>query len=240
MIAGARLAHAAGDEPRALAYVASAAELKAAILDAYYDPATGLFRDVSGGPSGAQGGDTGWLVWPGRVLDAGDPRIEAQLDADMTRVLGILNGQGEGGTYLGKNVLAAALLGKNGGSRDKARQAVTLLAGVATPDTHHFGEVYLSSPGPSGTLTWSNRVDTPHVWEGILFYLSAMALSTPGSFDLEDQELPLPSSDPEPTPKVVSSSAGCGCRTAGAPEGALSMIALALPLAAWAARRRRS
>ena len=51
----------------------------------------------------------------------------------MTRVLGILNGQGEGGTYLGKNVLAAALLGKAGGSRDKARQAVTLLAGVATP-----------------------------------------------------------------------------------------------------------
>ncbi len=190
LVAGARLAHAAGDDTRSLRYVARAAELHDAILANYYDADAGLFRDVRGGPAGAQGGDTGWFAWPGRVLDSSDPRLEAQLDADMTRVLAILHGQGEGGTYLAKNVLAAALLGKDGGSRDKAREAVQILAGVATADTLHFGEVYLSSPGPKGTLTWSNRVDTPHVWEGVLFYLSAMALSDPARFDLEDQELP--------------------------------------------------
>src|SRR6185312_3744576 len=116
-----------------------------------------------------------------------------------------------------KNVLAAALLGKPGGSQAKAREAVQLLAGVATPDTAAFGEVYVSSAGPGGSVQWSNRVDTPHVWEGVLFYLSAMALSDPKAFDLEDQELPLPASEPEPPPASMpakGAGGGCGCGVA--------------------------
>ncbi len=238
LVAGARLAHAAGDDARAAHYLARASELHDAILEHYYDPDAGLFRDVQGGPVDANLEDTAWLAWPGRVLEPDDPRLEAQLDADMTHVLAILHGQGEGGRYLAKNVLAAALLGKAGGSRDKAKEAVQLLAGVATPDTAHFGEVYVSSLGPNGTVTWSNRVDTPHVWEGVLFYLSAMALTDPRAFDLEDQELPLPSSDPEPTMTTPRSSAGCGCGLAEGPDAALVSVP-ALALAAWAARRRR-
>jgi hypothetical protein len=231
---GARLAHAAGDDTRALSYQARAAELQGAILAAYYDRATGLFRDQQNGPSGAQGGDTGWLAWPGRVLAPDDPRLEAQLDADMAAVLEALGGQTEGGSYLAKNVLAAALLGKDCGSRDKARAAVTLLANVATQGTLHFGEVFVNEPGPGGTVGYSNRVDTPHVWEGALFYLSAMALTDPQRFDLEDQELPLPPA-PSTAREVVATG---GCRASRA-DDAGGLALLALPAAALAMRARR-
>ena len=45
-----------------------------------------------------------------------------------------------------KNVISAAFLGKDGGSRDLAREAVTRLADIATADTMHFGEVFLTLP----------------------------------------------------------------------------------------------
>ncbi len=148
-------------------------------------------------------GDTAWLVWPGRVLDPDDPRLEAQLSNDMAQVMPDILGQTEGGAYVMKNVVAAALLGKDGGSRDVAREAVTRLAAIATPDTLHFGEVFITTfPNNPNTPVFSQRVATPHVWEGTLFYLSAMALSVPQSFDPEMTELPLP-------PQPISAIGGC-------------------------------
>jgi hypothetical protein len=47
------------------------------------------------------------------------------------------------------------------------------------------------------------------VWEGTLFYLSAMALSAPGAFDPQTTEFPLPAT---PGPAWAS---GSGCAAAG-------------------------
>jgi len=198
LVAGARLAHAAGDEPAALEAYYRSVELQQAIVTNFYDPQTGLFNDPQ--PSGTDYipgttglGDTAWLVWPARVLDPGDPRLEAQLSNDMAQVMPDILGQTEGAAYIMKNVVAAALLGKDGGSRDVARDAVTRLAAIATPDTLQFGEVFITTfPNNPNTPVFSQRVATPHVWEGTLFYLSAMALSVPQSFDPEMTELPLP------------------------------------------------
>src|SRR5262249_31069626 len=78
--AGARLARAAGDADAAARYLARARALGKAIDATYYDSATGLFRaarGLSGGPLDSIGGwATGWLIWPGRVLAPGDPRVE--------------------------------------------------------------------------------------------------------------------------------------------------------------------
>lgn len=233
MIAGARLAHYVGDEDRAHGYLDSANELADAIVKTYYDPAVGLFREVQGGTAGPHGGDTAWLVWPGRVLPKGDPRIEAQLEADMTAVLATLRGQGTrgGGSYDAKTVLAAALYGADDGARKMARQAVELLANVADPETDQFGEVYVRRPDG----TWSNRVAAPHVWEGMLFYMSAMALSDPGRFNREEQALPLPPTASGSWGCRVAAGAGAG---AGGGGGALA-AALAALAAAFALRRRR-
>jgi hypothetical protein len=99
---------------------------------------------------------------------------------------------------------------------------VDLLAGIATSDTDAFGEVYLAD-GKGG---WSNRTATPHVWEGALFYLAAMALTDPTMFN-QDEELPLPSD---------GSAGGGGCSVAA---GASPLGGLCVVLAAAMGRRRR-
>jgi hypothetical protein len=215
LIAGARLAHAVGDDAAGRRYLARARALNAAIVASYYDAASGRFRaerGVAGGPEDAIGGwVTGWLIWPGRVLGTDDPRAEAQLAGDLDGILAILNRQKAGGTYVAKNILAGALRGKPDGARAKARQALIALADVATPGTDAFGEVFLSVDEPSvGQVGWSNRTATPHVWEGVLFYLSAIALTEPKLFDVEERELPLP-----------VDAGGCGVAGGGASGGAL-------------------
>lgn len=223
LMAGARLAHAMHDDGRGRTYLARAEALRGAIDHYYYDEATTLFRAARGLPGGPHdsiaGWDTGWLVWPARFFQPGDARLERQLSADMDGILAILRGETQpGGTYTAKNVLSAALYGEAGagGARAKAAQAVALLADLATPGTDAFGEVYMPEPG--SPLRWSNRTATPHVWEGALFYLAAMALTTPASFNA-DEQLALPPAD------------GCGCATAPAPgraAGPLLVIAVAL------------
>jgi len=209
LVAGERLARAQGDGPAAARYAARTAELRGALLDAYFDGATGLLRSERDGAPRAIGGAAAWFVWPGRVFAAGDARLERILSAEMDRVLSALNGEGPGAGYLPKVVVAAALYGREGGARSKARQAVLRLADMATPGTLHFGEIFEVKDGK-----FTQRVATPHVWEGALFYLAAMALTAPEKFNAEERALPLPSS-------------GCGCRSSGgAPWAALFVAAL--------------
>ena len=238
LVAGARFAHALGEEDDAQAFLARANELRAATLSTYYDDKTGLFRDTPQTgteyiPGTTGTGVTAWLAWPARLLDQDDPRLEAQLVADMNAVLKDIRGETEGGAYVMKNVVSAALLGKDGGARDLARDAVKRLADIATPDTMHFGEVFVTThPTVGGPPVFSARVAPPHVWEGVLFYLSAMALTMPKSFDEEIGVMPLP------PPATSSSSSGCGCRTSGEGEAAGAGAIAALVLSARASRRR--
>jgi hypothetical protein len=232
LVSGARLAHAAGDEAAAEEALSRSVELQEATMSAYWDPKSGLFHDAPQTgteyiPGTTGTGDTAWVAWPGRVIDASDPRLEAQLAADLDAVMKDIRGETEGGAYVMKNVVAAALLGKDGGSRDVARDAVSRLAQMATPDTLHFGEVFVTTHPTATTTEFSQRVAPPHVWEGILFYLSAMALSSPERFDPQIQALPLP-----------AAASGCSCR-ASEPRFAPSAItAIALALVATRLRRR--
>ncbi len=203
------------DDTSANSYVARANELAAAIRTAYYNPATGLYRTDPAPPGGGDLDPTAWLVWPARYFQAGDPDLERQLSADMTAVLSDLSGDGVGATYSAKNVLSAALYGSPTGSQMQARTALGLLANIATQDTAHFGEVFIPVPDPTGMapFVWSNRTATPHVWEGMLFYLAAMALSDPARFNPEERELPLPGH-------------GGGCAIGGGREAGASGLTL--------------
>jgi hypothetical protein len=159
-------------------YRARSAELRAAIQRYYGDDPSGRLRRTRGEAPPARDGAVAWAVWPARLFARDDPRLEAQLTGDLTNLLRQLRGEGPGIYYAPKTILSAALYGAPSGARAQARDALLLLADIATPDTFHFGEGYLPTRD-AGRLVWSNRVATPHVWEGVLFYLAAMALTDP-------------------------------------------------------------
>jgi hypothetical protein len=230
LTAGARLAVLAGDEAFGQSLVSRSEELRAAVLNAYYDPSTHLFRDTPQTgtdyiPGTTGSGSTAWLAWPARMLDPSDPRLEAQLAADLDAVMKDIRGETDGGAYVMKNVVSAALLGKDGGSRTTAKDAVTRLSNIATPDTMHFGEVFVTTfPNGATSPVFSARVAAPHVWEGMLFYLSAMALSSPDLFDQQLAKLPLP---PASAPFTAS---GSGCHAASADDRSEGLLLAALGL----------
>ena len=239
LVAGARLGTAAGDTVAAQEALTRAAELRSAMETYYYDPKVGLFVDTQimgtdyiPGTTGVE--DTAWLVWPARFLSQDDPRLEAQLASDMASVMPIIEGKTEGGAYVMKNVVSAALLGRDGGSRDVAREAVQRLGDIATADTMQFGEVFVTTHPAGAGPVFSNRVAAPHVWEGTLFYLSAMALSSPASFDPQIAAMPLP-----PSPWSVAVKGGCQEVPVGqgrwAPAGAAGLVVAV----AWRRLRRR-
>jgi hypothetical protein len=238
LVAGARLAQFHGDAVTAQAALARSMELQEAMVRKYFDAKAGLFIDGSARGIDNAGsttrGDTAWLVWPARLLEPDDPRQEDQLVHDMTSSLRDLRGETEGSAYVMKTVVAAALLGKEKGSRAMAREAVQRLANIATPDTLHFGEVFVTVPSTGGgPPTFSERVATPHVWEGTLFYLSAMALSTPERFDPEIAAFPLPEM---PSMTAVTPAGGCGtCWAVGENARRTSWASWVLAGAAFAA-----
>lgn len=210
--AGARLAHYVGDDDLMKRCLARADEQHAAMGRAFRDPATGRFREDGIPPGAGTASPTAWLVWPGRYYERGDPELEKQLAYDMGQILPELRGSGPGATYSAKNIIGAALYGSDTGSRAMAREAITLLADVATPDTLHFGEAFLHTDAG-----WQNVTSMPHVWEGMLFYLGAMALSKPAAFNIEERELPLPDDD-----------GGCSCHLGGHARGPLPLAGLLL------------
>jgi hypothetical protein len=115
-----------------------------------------------------------------------------------------------------------------------AREAVARLAAMATADTMQFGEVFVTTqPAGATAPVFSQRVAAPHVWEGTLFYLAAMAL-TSGAFDAEIGAMPLP------TPRAAVLVAG-GCEEAGGSGRTFwPLAALVAGLAAVARARRRA
>ena len=235
MVSGSRLAMVIGETTDAERYLRTANELKAATLEHYYLESEGLLIPDTGRDPSPGSGPSAWTVWPARMFARDDPRLEKQLASDMASVMPKLRGELEGGVYTAKPILSAALYGLDDGAKQQAREALRLLADASTPDTLHYGEVYVTTSkiGPA----WSNRVAPPHIWEGILFYMAAMALTDATPFDADARELPLPMLPDEP----ASSESGCGCRVAKPHgESKLSLGAALLLLGAAFARRRRA
>jgi MYXO-CTERM domain-containing protein len=94
------------------------------------------------------------------------------------------------------------------------------LASHATNDTHQFGEVTVTTRD-GGVARADQRVSTPHLWEGTLFYLTAMAL--------EDPDALLRYEDALPRSRVIDEGCGCTVRPrTGDKSGALSPLVLVL------------
>lgn len=212
-----------------------AGELRTAILTHLYDEEEGFVAaPVVENPGSAYGGPAAWVAWPVELLPGDDPRIVAQLQRDLAVMLGHVRGQTAGSAYVTKTALAAALTQPAGPDREAALEiALRLARDIAEQDTRQLGEVFLSidDDGDGVADRFSNRVATPHLWEGALVYLTAMAYYEPALFDRQDDvlpevtvpEVPLPvGEDAGPSPDAGADAGaagpaggGCGCRAAG-------------------------
>lgn len=241
--ASARLARLTDHATEAARWERRASELRDAAIRAFYDPARGRFiNDVTGAAAANPGsstlGATSWLVWPARLLPFSDPRMARQVRYDLEQVLAILRGDPgtEGGAYLTKTTLAAAVFLAGGGDpslRPLLNEAMVRLArDVIDPETQSMGEVFITIRDAQGrVLRRENRVSIPHLWEGALFALTVVAMQEGSGFNLDltglpPAQTPPPGTVPLPEPVVdagviVDAGAMAGA-DAGAPPSGIS------------------
>lgn len=246
-IAG-RAARLLGKDADALRWESRAGELREAILSKLYDPAKGRFvggADEVFNPGSQPTGPTGWLVWPMRVLPWKDVRVGAQLQADLDTVAPHIELKTAGSAYFLKNTVAAAVArGTDKTMGPKVKALLTQIAGHATEGTHHFGEVMLAVKQGENTVA-SQRVANPHLWEGTLLYLTAMALEDPEALIPFDKALPASQVKAASAPTGLlapkdepTDDGGCAARPAGTGATWLWLLAAAA-LALWTWRRRQ-
>jgi hypothetical protein len=233
----ARAARLLGRLDAAAPWETRAAELRDAILGQLHDPVEGRFINnvptaSSVNPGSAPTGPTAWLVWPMRLLPWSDERLQDQLAFDLEAIGPTVRLENEGGAYYMKNTLALALAwGADPARRPSLDALFTALTNHATPATRQFGEVMVVAEDESGGRRPDQRVSNPHLWEGTLFYLTAMALEDPAALLRYDEVLPPAELGPAPAP-APEPAGGCGCRMAPPRRGLhdLALVGAALAL----------
>ncbi|MFW5741568.1 MAG: hypothetical protein ACOC1F_14535, partial [Myxococcota bacterium] len=251
----ARAARRLGRDDTAKRWEERAGELRGAIQENFYDADAGVFFMTESDrlPIQASGltptGPTAWLVWPCTLFPFEDARIQRQLQRDYEIIEPVLKLEAKGGLYYMKNTISIAVAGGDAFT-DIIASLPETLAHEATQGTDHFGEVMVVVD-KDGQRVPEQRVSTPHLWEGTLFYLTALAAENPRALTAYDDELPpsrvLAASSGEP----ATAGGGCDCatpqrttertteRTSGAwlPWGAWALLAAAALARALTSRR---
>ena len=176
---------------------ARAREIKEAILEHLFDDDHVLFKsNISQGSVPPGLGASSWLVWPVILLPPTDPRIINQVHTNMETAVAVLNGEGSGGSYLTKAMIAAAYTtGRNPQLdivRDLLAEAVDLhFERLVDPSTDYLGEAFVNIGGTEGgDPVFENRVAQPHLWSATLLYITVVMQSSPGVLDRIDEVLP--------------------------------------------------
>lgn len=224
----ARAARLISEEEAAEAWESRAGELKRAMRAHFYDEEQGVYvmSESERLPIQASGlvpvGPTAWLVWPFPLYPLSDPQIAAQLERDHAVIEPAIELENEGGLYYMKNTISIALAGQDV-LGDVIPTLAAKLAAQATPDTDHFGEVMVVVDEGGSTVA-DQRVSTPHLWEGTLYYLTALATESPEALLAYDAVLP-PSQVLAASEDVPPPDEGCGCRFVGEGDAAPSPVA---------------
>lgn len=190
-----RAARFLGEQEAAERWESRAIEVQDGILTHLFDEdamrfvrETGSTADpTESGPTGT----TGWLVWPMTVLPWSDARIRSQLLSDLGFVEPQIFLETRGGQYFMKNTVSFGLtLAQDSDYADRIGALVDQLQTHPSRGTNHFGEAMVVVRDDDGAPRASQRVATPHLWEGILFYLTAMAMERPDALTEYDRVLP--------------------------------------------------
>jgi hypothetical protein len=208
----ARAARAIGRDTEAQAWEERASELADAMQAHFYDEAEQVYFMQESGrlPLQASGlvatGPTAWLVWPMTLYSYADPQVERQLARDLEIIRAPLQLESAGGLYYMKNTVSLAVAGR--GRFDQTIDALPdVLSMQATPATGHYGEVMVVDN--DGTEPRADqRVANPHLWEGALYYLTALAVEDPEAIRRYEQVLP----QSQVRKGVSTTQDGGGCR----------------------------
>jgi len=125
------------------------------------------------------GSSSSWVIYPAEFLAKEDEKIISFADNLFTEVEQTLNKENAGDSYIEKKLLALAFLyNKNSAAKEKSKKLEELIkkffAEVPTPDTQHFGEVFVTGDfNKDKILEFENRVAVPHLWTASLAYLVA-------------------------------------------------------------------
>ncbi|MAD61332.1 MAG: hypothetical protein CMH49_07465 [Myxococcales bacterium] len=178
-------------------------ELREAILDELWSEEEQRFETdalASWNPGSAASGPTAWLVWPHTLLPLDDPKVQQQLNHDMAAIIPALTLEARGGAYFMKNTVSLALAwGRDPEQRTRLDNMLEQLA-IQASNTAHFGET-MQVVELNGQKRARQQVSTPHLWEGTLYYLTAMALESPERFFAYESILP-PASFLDPIPHL--------------------------------------
>jgi hypothetical protein len=191
----ARAARFLGEDEAAQRWESRATEVQTGILTHLYDPVAMRFvRDVDSSAEANQSGPTGttgWLIWPMTLLPWSDDRARSQLLSDLRFIEPQIYLETRGGQYFMKNTVSFGLtLGQEPGYADRVVALRNQLETHPTQGTRHFGEAMVVVRNAGDTPRASQRVATPHLWEGVLFYLTSMAVEQPDAFLAYDRVLP--------------------------------------------------
>jgi len=212
----ARAARLLGEDEAVVRWGRRAAEVRDGITTHLYDPdAMRFVRDVGAAASPEVSGPTGttaWLVWPARVLPPDDPRVRSQLLSDLSFIEPQIALETDGGQYFMKNTVSFALtLGREDTYAGPLADRLLQIADEHATDTAHFGEC-MRTVDDGGARRASQRVANPHLWEGTLFYLTAMATEDPDALLAYDSVLPAADLDAiEPEEAAPPPEPGGGC-----------------------------
>lgn len=138
--------------------------------------------------------DGGWLVWPVGLHPPSDPRIQIEAAAVLKDAMASLDNTTPGytGSYEAKGLLGVCQAfralpgGVPGAELATIQQAVRMLAASSTTpgvrgfttDTGLFAEAW-KNYSINGATKVVPLNDAPHVWEGALYYLTAMCAFPP-------------------------------------------------------------
>jgi glucoamylase len=155
-------------------------ELRAAIYEHYFDADTGLF---DGDPY-----TMAYMIYPIEFLSPEDEIVQANAEYLWTWLETMLNGQTDGGSYLGIVTLALAHAWQNDSAmNDRLIEALDFMAGeIVTAGTNHYGEVFVNLGG-----SFEPRTGMPHPMTAALTYQTAanlFGLSCPETTDDDDDD----------------------------------------------------
>lgn len=239
----ARAARFIGEDAQAEQWESRAAEVQTGILTHLFDRAAMRFvREVGSSADPSRRGPTGttaWLVWPMTLLPWNDERIRSQLLSDLSFIEPQIFLETEGGQYFMKNTVSFGLtLAHDRAHADDILALRNQLETHPTSGTDHFGEAMVVVRDADGRARASQRVATPHLWEGILFYLTAMAMEDPDVFTAYDRVLPK-SRVLGSRIDVEEGGGGCAAAPGVSPRPTFGLATLAILLGLLTVRERR-
>ncbi|MHB8594691.1 MAG: hypothetical protein ACYDB3_10255, partial [Acidimicrobiales bacterium] len=167
------------DSPEVTIWKDRVATLSSAIDD-LYNPGQNAYEEQAGASSALPVSytDGGWLLWPVELHPLTDPRMQGEATAVWSSMLASL--ASTSGGYEGKALLGVCEAWSQPTPTSAQHQALQseldFMATNLTTDTGLFSEFWqrFSANGPIVPLN-----DMPHVWEGALFYMSAMCIDPP-------------------------------------------------------------